>query len=70
MKVLTERKYPDHFPCSFAYKLACVNDEFTKSILVFRGENTSYKFIEAILKESEYCENIIKKTLSQKFDHV
>ena len=30
--------------------LFCVNDEFTKQIVIFRGENAAYKFIEAILK--------------------
>ena len=38
-------------------------------IVVFRGEYAGYKFIETILKESEYCEKVMKKTLLQKFDH-
>ena len=45
------RKYEDQVPCSFAYKLVCVDDKFTKPILVFRGENAPYEFIKAILKE-------------------
>ena len=45
-------KYQDHVPCSFAYNVVCVDDEFTKPILVFRGENAAYEFIEKILKES------------------
>ena len=28
------KKYQDHVPCSFAYKLVCVDDEFTKPIAV------------------------------------
>ena len=48
MKVLTQK---NHIPCSFAYKLVCVDDKFTKPIVVFRGENAAYEFIEAILKE-------------------
>ena len=36
------KKYQDHIPCSFAYKLVCVDDKFSKSIVVFRGENASY----------------------------
>ena len=50
MKVLTQKKYQDHIPPSFVYKLVCVDDEFTKPIVAFRGENDAYKFIEAILK--------------------
>ena len=36
------KKYQDHIRCSFAYKLVCVDDEFTKPIFVFRGENAAY----------------------------
>ena len=28
------KKYQDHVPCSFAYKIVCVNDRFTKRIVV------------------------------------
>ena len=48
-------KYQDHIPCSFAYKLVCVDDEFSKSIVVFRGENTAFKFVEVILQVYQYC---------------
>ena len=51
MKVLTQTKYQDHVPCSFAFKLVCVDNKFTKPIVVFRSENAAYKFIKAILKE-------------------
>ena len=49
------KTYEDHIPCSFTYKLVCVDDEFTEPIVVFRGENAAGKFIEAVLKEYEYC---------------
>ena len=45
------KKYQDHVPCSFAYKVVCIDDRFTKPIVVFRGENAAYDFIKAILKE-------------------
>ena len=57
MKVLTQ-KYQDHIPCSFAYKLACVDDKFTKPIVVFSGENAAY---EKIHKGFEYCKKVMKK---------
>ena len=41
----------------------CVDDEFTKPIVVFIGENAAYKFIEMILKEFEYCKKVLKKHL-------
>ena len=65
MKVLTQKKYQDHVPCSFAYKLICVDDEFTKSIHIFRSKHAPYKFIEAILKEFEYYWKLMKKKEEQ-----
>ena len=49
------KEYQDRIPCSFAYKLVCVDDKFSKSIVVFRDENMAFKLIEAILKNYEYC---------------
>ena len=40
---------------SFAYKLVCIDDKFTKPIVVFRGANAAHEFIKAILKEYQYC---------------
>ena len=57
------KKYQDHIPCSFGYKLVCVNDKFTKPMVVFSGENAAFNFIEAILKEYQYCKKVMKKTL-------
>ena len=61
MKFLTQKKYQDHVPCSFAYKLVCVDDEFTKPIFAFRGENAAYEFIKAIFKEYQYYKIVTKK---------
>ena len=55
------KKYQDHIPCSSAYKLVCVDDKFTKPIVVFRGENAAYEFIKATLKEFKYCKKVMKK---------
>ena len=49
------KKYQDHVPCSFAYKVVCIDDRLSKPIVAFRVENAAYEFIEAILKEYEYC---------------
>ena len=55
------KKYQDHVPCSFAYKVVCVDDRFTKPIVVYRGENAAYEFIKAILKEYKYCKKVMNK---------
>ena len=49
----------DHIPCSFTYKVVCVDDNFSKAIVLYRGENSVYKFLVAILKE--YNLKIMKK---------
>ena len=55
-------KYQDHIPCSFAYKVVCVDNKFSKDVVLYRGKNAAYKFIEAILKEYNYCKKSDKKT--------
>ena len=42
------KKYQGQVPCSFAYKVVCIDDRVTKPV-VFRGGNAAYKFIETIL---------------------
>ena len=55
------KKCQDHVPFSFAYKVVCIDNRFSKRIVVFRGENAAYEFIKAILKEYEYCEKVMNK---------
>ena len=55
MKILTQKECQDHIPYSFAYKVVCIDDRFTKPIVVYIGENAAYEFIKAILKEHKYC---------------
>ena len=55
------KKYHDHIPCSYAYNAVCIDDRYSKPIVVYRGENAAYEFIKAIFKEYKYCKKIIKK---------
>ena len=32
------KKYQDHIPCNFAYKFVCIDDKFSKPIVVYRGK--------------------------------
>ena len=48
-------KYELHIPCSFAYKIVCIDKKFIKKVVLYRGKNAVYKFIEAILSEYSYC---------------
>ena len=54
-------KYQAHIPCSFTYKVACVDNKFSKKVVLYRGKNAVYKFIEAILNEYDYCKKNDKK---------
>ena len=57
MKVLTQR----NIKITFLVVLLCVDDKFTKAIVVFREENAAYEFVKAILKEYEYRKKVMKK---------
>ena len=48
------KKYHEHVLCSYAFKVVCIEDRFSKPIVVFRGENAAYKFIKAIFQEHKY----------------
>ena len=45
------RKYQDHIPCSFTYKAVCIDNKFSKKVVLYREKNDVYKFIEAVLNE-------------------
>ena len=58
-------KYYNHFPCSFAYKVVCIDNKFSKRVVIYRGKNAVYRFIEAILEEYDYFKKIIKKHFNE-----
>ena len=53
-------KYQTHISCSFADKVVCVDNKFSKDV-VYRGKNAANQFINAVLKEYDYCKKIMKK---------
>ena len=55
------KKYQSPIPCSFGYKVICLDKRFSKDIVIFRGKKAINEFITMILKEYEYCSNIMKK---------
>ena len=59
------KKDQKHIPCSFTYKVACIYDRFSKSVLLYRGKNTVNKVIEAIIKETQYCKKMTKKPFNK-----
>ena len=59
------KKYQDHIACAFACRVFCVDDKFTKPIVLYRGENAAYEFIKAILKEYRYCKKVLNKLFNK-----
>ena len=54
-------KYQDHISCSFAYKVVCVDNKFSKKVVLYRGKSAAYKLFEVILKEHKYFKKVMKK---------
>ena len=54
-------KYQDHIRCSFVYKLVCVDDKYSKDVVLYRGKYAVYKFIQSVFNEYSYCRIVMKK---------
>ena len=54
-------KYQDHIPCIFAYNLVCIDDKYSKDIVLYRGKNAVFKFIQSIFNKYSYCKSIMEK---------
>ena len=54
-------KNQNYIPCSLGYKVICVDDNFGKTVVLYRGENVVYKFIEVILKEYIYWKTVMNE---------
>ena len=55
------KKYKNHVPCSFAYKVVCIDNKFSKDVVLYRGKDTVFEFIVSMFKEYDYCKGVIKK---------
>ena len=55
------RKYQNHVPCIFAYKVLCVDNKFSKKIVLYRGKDVVCELIKSIFKEYNYCRSVVEK---------
>ena len=39
----------------------CIDDKYSKGLVLYRGKNVVFKFIEMNLREYSYCEKVMKK---------
>ena len=53
-------KESNHIPCGFGYVVKCIDDRFSKSVVVCKGKDCVKKIIDCILNEYEYCKKISK----------
>ena len=60
MKVLTQKNIMN-VPRIYAYKIVCIDDRFSKSTIIYRGEHAAYEFIKTVLKEYKHCRKTMKK---------
>ena len=58
-------KYQKHVACIYDYGLVCVDDTFGQRLKSYLGEDALYYFINTMIKQSEYCTNIMKKYFNQ-----
>ena len=59
-------KYEKHVACSHEYKLVCFDDKLSKLFKSYLSDDTVFKFINSMAKESKYCTNKIKKHFNKK----
>ena len=50
-----------HIPCSFAYKVVCVDNKFSKDIVIYRNKRFYLQICRKIIKEYDYCNKVMKK---------
>ena len=61
--------YQNHRDCGYGYKVVCCyDDKFTKEAVIYRGEKAVYKFLEAMLKEVQYCREVKEKELNKELN--
>ena len=58
--------YQKHTDCGYGYKVVCCyDDEYSKPVQVFRGENAVYKFMENMLEEVDWCKSIMEEQFNK-----
>ena len=50
-------KYQDHIPCSFVYKVVCIDDRFSKPVVLYRRKMQSINLLKQFLKSMSIAKN-------------
>ena len=59
------KKYHEHVPCSYAYEVFCIDDRFSKPIVVFRGKMLLMNLWKQFFKSISIVKKITKKHLNK-----
>ena len=62
---LVQTNIKKHVACSYGYKLVSANDKFSEPFKTYLGEDAVYNFVNSMIKESNYCSDMIKKHLNK-----
>ena len=57
-----KNKYQKYIACSYGYKLAFVDDKFSRLFKTYLGEDAVCNFIISMIGDNKYCSEVIKKT--------
>ena len=60
-----QKKYQEHVSCSFSYKVICVDNKFSKKIVLYREKDAVNKFIKSIINEYNYCRKVMRKNFNK-----
>ena len=58
-------KMQSHVPCGFGYKVVCIDDRFTKDVVIYRERDCVNKFIHAILDKYKYCKGVVRDNFNK-----
>ena len=58
-------KHQNHFGCSYGYKLASVDNRFSKHFKSYLGQDTVHRFMTNIIKKSRYCSPEMEKHFNE-----
>ena len=59
-KEIYTNKYQKHVASSYAYKLVCVDDKFSKPFKYYLGKNAAKISVNNMIEESKVCTDIMK----------
>ena len=51
----------------FCFKVVCIDDKYSKDVVLHRGKNAVFKFIRSIFKKYDYYRSVMKKHFNKNY---